>query len=313
MATLEATMHNILELGEETASKRLQELKALRKARKITIEEHCEINRQTTNLIERGELIQELGVQKALEFMAAENATKLDLAICYAVARHSGQYRKGTQRPYISHPLEVLSILVSMDVHVNVLIAGVLHDTVEDTDATIEEISSLFGEEVAELVAHHSEDKSKTWAERKIHAVNSLSEADRNLKMLVMADKISNIRSLAADYILHGDKVWDRFNAPKEKQAWYYTEIAKALEDMRYDQATKPAYLELEAYVNVMFEKIEKVHPNNPVKKDLPANYIEMLVDGIVGKKSENPTEKELEIRRQLAGRAWEMLMFMDD
>lgn len=67
---------------------------------------------------------------------------------------------------------------------------------------------------MANLVNAHSEDKSKTWDERKTAAIEHLAKADKRLKMLVMADKASNLRSIAADYEYWGDSLWDRFNAP---------------------------------------------------------------------------------------------------
>ena len=90
---------------------------------------------------------------------------RLNEAIVFATERHAGQVRKGSGKPYIVHPLEVLTILTDMEAGADVLIAGVLHDTVEDTGTTIEEIRSRFGDAVADLVAGCSEDKSKSWEE----------------------------------------------------------------------------------------------------------------------------------------------------
>lgn len=147
----------------------------------------------------------------------------LEKAIHFATFKHAGQLRKGTTVPYIVHPLETMKILLSMNADTNLLIAGLLHDTVEDTDTSIEEITEIFGADVAALVGGHSEDKSKSWEERKTHAIKVLADASRRMKMLVMADKVSNLRSMAADYRAVGDKLWSRFNAPVEKQAWYYS------------------------------------------------------------------------------------------
>lgn len=170
---------------------------------------------------------------------------RLTAAIHFATDAHAGQFRKGTSIPYITHPLEVLSILMRMDADTDLLMAGVLHDTVEDSDATMEQINELFGEDVASLVAHHTEDKSKSWSERKEHAIHSIAQADRRVKMLVMADKLSNLRSIAADYSKLGDKLWERFNAPREKQSWYYSGMQDAFWDMQTDVDTAPAYWEM--------------------------------------------------------------------
>ncbi len=124
----------------------------------------------------------------------------LNKAIHFATSRHAGQLRKGTHIPYILHPLETMNILRAMKADNHLLMAGVLHDTLEDTDATNDDIVNMFGTDVAALVGAHSEDKSKSWDERKAHAIEELAQASWRVKMLVMADKVSNLRSIAADY-----------------------------------------------------------------------------------------------------------------
>lgn len=185
------------------------------------------------------------------EQVLRDNA-RLNQAIIFAAERHANQLRKGTALPYILHPLETLQILSIMGADRNVQIAGVLHDVLEDTDTTAEEIASLFGEDVAALVSHHSEDKSKSWAERKTTAILAAKNADDRVKMLILADKLSNLRSIARDYVALGDDVWARFNAPKEKQAWYYNGMLDALSDLQDYTETAAAYRELtECYKDV--------------------------------------------------------------
>ena len=176
---------------------------------------------------------------------ASADNRRLDMAIIYAVEHHAGQFRKGTVRPYIMHPLEAMQILHSMKADTNLMIAGVLHDTIEDTEATAEGIRELFGDDVADLVTAHSEDKSKTWDERKTHAIEELAKADKRLKMLIMADKVSNLRSMASDYAQIGDELWNRFNAPVNKQAWYYSGIQDALYDMQEYPECAAVYWEM--------------------------------------------------------------------
>lgn len=159
---------------------------------------------------------------------------RLNRAICFATERHAGQTRKGTNIPYILHPLEVMQILYFMRADTELLIAGVLHDTVEDTDTTPDEIRELFGNDAADLVAESSEDKSRTWEERKQHTLDMLPSADFRVKQLILADKLSNLRSIAYDYRELGAKLWDRFHAPAEKQAWYYSGIDNALSSLQY-------------------------------------------------------------------------------
>ena len=180
---------------------------------------------------------------------------RLNTAIEFATQKHSGQFRKATAIPYIVHPLEVLQILYSMRADTNLMIAGLLHDTVEDTDTTLDEIREIFGDDVAELVASNSEDKSKSWDERKLHTITELATADVRVKMLIMADKLSNIRSIAYDYAIMGDELWTRFNAPKEKQAWYYDGILDALYDLQDIPQCEKAYWEITGLFKDVFVK----------------------------------------------------------
>ena len=148
-------------------------------------------------------------------------------AVMFATIAHKGQTRKGNDIPYIYHPMEVLQILTEMGCDEDVKIAGALHDTVEDTDTTIEDIKVEFGGNVASLVGGHTEDKSKTWKERKEDDLDSLRNGNIGLKAIIFADKLSNILSLYDDYKANGDKVYEKFNAGKDMQAWYYGELLK--------------------------------------------------------------------------------------
>jgi len=194
------------------------------------------------------------------EEIAVRNRERLSKAVTFATERHSRQYRKGTSIPYIVHPLEVLSILGAMKADTSLLIAGVLHDTVEDTDTTVDEICNLFGAEAARLVKAHSEDKSKTWKERKEAAYSHACFAETSLKKLILADKLSNLRSIYRDYEEYGDELWNRFNAGREQQAWYYGKMIDALSNLTFEKDAKPFYQELVAlykniFVTFNFEK----------------------------------------------------------
>ena len=181
---------------------------------------------------------------------------KLNQAIIYATEKHSKQLRKGTNLPYIVHPMEVLNILARMNAHEALLMAGVLHDTVEDTDATIEEIAALFGEETAALVdAHTEKNKHLPWWERKLISIEHLRIAPRDVKLLILADKLSNMRSMAADFARIGDKLWERFHADKVMQSRYYSMSIDALEDMSADPDAKWAYWELNTLYKEVFVK----------------------------------------------------------
>ena len=99
----------------------------------------------------------------------------IDKAIAFATKAHEGQLRKGTNLPYILHPMEVGMIVSRMTDDNEVIAAAVLHDTVEDCDGvSLEMIREEFGEKVARIVTAESEDKAKSWMERKAHTIDFL-------------------------------------------------------------------------------------------------------------------------------------------
>lgn len=174
-------------------------------------------------------------------------------AICFAARAHKSQLRKGTDLDYITHPMEVLQILTAMDAEEDVLVAGILHDTLEDTAVTLEEIEEAFGKRVSVLVAGHTEDKRKSWKERKQHTVESVAKAERAEKLLSLADRVSNLRSMVSDLRREGERLWERFNAPREAQAWYSSEMLRALSDLRKDVAAAPFWQELADLHEILF------------------------------------------------------------
>lgn len=145
-------------------------------------------------------------------------------AIEFAARAHAGQYRKGTGIPYITHPLNVAKILIECKCREPVVSAGILHDTLEDTRVTGNDLIALFGLEVFDFVNAVSEPNKSdyTWENRKWHTIKRLQEASPEVLMLSLADKSDNIQAICNDYEILGDKVWKRFNRPKEKQKWYY-------------------------------------------------------------------------------------------
>lgn len=161
-------------------------------------------------------------------------------AVEFAIKAHEGSVRKGTDIPYVMHPLEA-AVIVSMITKDPVIIAAaVLHDVIEDTFVTREELEENFGPEVAALVAEESEDKTKSWKERKSHTVDHLKNADIKIKIIALGDKLSNIRSTAREYLLVGDNIWQRFNEKnKESHKWYYWNVAFAIKELEEYHAYK--------------------------------------------------------------------------
>ena len=145
--------------------------------------------------------------------------------------------------------METAVIISLMTEDEDLVVAALLHDVIEDTDVTPEELEERFGRRVTELVLEETEDKSGSWFERKSATVEHLKHATLENKMLTLADKLSNLRSTARDYMMVGEDILQRFNEKdKSKHKWYYGSIMRELEEL----LEYPAYQE---YV-LLFHKV---------------------------------------------------------
>lgn len=152
----------------------------------------------------------------------------------FAEKAHAGIYRKGGKIPYFCHLKETALLVAQMTEDETVIAAAYLHDVLEDTEVTGEEIEKQFGLRILNLVAEESENKSLTWRQRKEATLQHLSRADRTVKILALADKLSNMRSTAQDYMIIGDEIWKRFNdRERDHHRWYYHGLVEVLEDLR--------------------------------------------------------------------------------
>jgi myo-inositol-1(or 4)-monophosphatase len=157
-------------------------------------------------------------------------------AMEFAREAHEGQLRKTGNIPFILHPFEVAAIVATMTDDREVLAAALLHDTVEDTQVTPEDVLEHFGPRVAKLVADETEDKrpsipsEKTWRVRKEESLARIEEHadDEAALQLWLADKLSNMRSFYRLSCERGDAMWDAFNMrDAEQQGWYYREVLR--------------------------------------------------------------------------------------
>lgn len=188
-----------------------------------------------------------------------ETISLLDRAIIFATRAHSGTYRKGTNIPYIVHPIEAAAIVATITDDPDMIAAAVLHDVVEDTDATVDEIRLFFNDHIAKLVEAESEDKRKnlppqeTWMIRKLETLEFLrTRADRDAKILALADKLSNMRAIYRDVSNIGDRLWERFNEKnKERHGWMYRQTAEALSEL----SDTFAWQEYDRLVRLTFEE----------------------------------------------------------
>ena len=180
----------------------------------------------------------------------------LDRAIIFAVRAHAGTERRGKGYPYIVHPLEAVEIVSTMTADQELLAAAALHDTVEDTGVTVEQLRAEFGDRVAALGEEESDQfeegvsEADSWHTRKRAAIERLSKASREAKMVALGDKLSNMRAIARDYAVQGDALWDIFHAkdPKDHE-WHYRGLADALRELEGTFA----FQEFEKLINQVF------------------------------------------------------------
>ncbi len=182
----------------------------------------------------------------------------LDKAINFAVKAHSGVERRGKGFPYIVHPLEAMAIVATITNDQEMLAAAALHDVVEDTEYTEEDIKKEFGERVAKLVASESdiviEGKSETesWQERKQYAIDRLKKLDRDGKIVAIGDKLSNARAMLIDYKNLGEELWNKFHVTDPKlHKWHYEGLLDSLSEIK----DTFAYEEFKDIVEKLFAK----------------------------------------------------------
>jgi (p)ppGpp synthase/HD superfamily hydrolase len=158
----------------------------------------------------------------------------LERALRWAATCHQGQSRRGSDAPYVEHPMGVALILDRLGFAEDVVIAGLLHDAVEDTEATLEQVEARFGAGVAETVRHCSEIKTdgqgrkRPWIDRKRDHLEALGQAPVEARAVILADKLHNLLSIELD-LREGRPVWPTFNAPRDQVLWYYRTMIERL------------------------------------------------------------------------------------
>lgn len=151
----------------------------------------------------------------------------IEQARAFAEEAHKNQYRKISKEPYITHPMRVAKRLEDAGCSEELVAAAYLHDVVEDTPYSMDDITNHFGKCIASLVAAHTEDKTKTWKERKQHTIDTFEHAHKDIKQLIVADRLDNLLDLKKDLNEFGNDVWNFFNAGLSQQKWYNEAIVK--------------------------------------------------------------------------------------
>ena len=184
-----------------------------------------------------------------------EGMTMIDRALSFASVAHDGQRRKGSGIPYIVHCIETASVVAGLTNDPEIIAAGLLHDIIEDTKYSYEDINKEFGKRVADLVKSETEEKMRdkppesTWKERKLKALEHFKSMPSEAKMIALGDKLSNIRMSVKTYDDKGDDMWLVFNQKdKKEQEWYYRRLAELLKEFS-DSVYWQRYVECVDYV----------------------------------------------------------------
>ena len=164
----------------------------------------------------------------------------LDRAIVFAVQAHHNTERRGKGFPYIVHPMEAVEIVATITPDQELLAAAALHDTIEDTDVTVEQLRAEFGDRIANLVFAESDrftegvSEEDSWHERKQAAIDRLAAASHDAKIVAMGDKLSNMRAIWRDYQQQGDELWKIFHcSDKAAHEWHYRGLAASLSELK--------------------------------------------------------------------------------
>ena len=184
----------------------------------------------------------------------------LDRAILFAVKAHHNTERRGKGFPYVVHPLEAMAIVATITPDQELLAASALHDVIEDTEVTVDELREMFGERIAHLVHAESDqidgvlfdgqNEEETWHARKQAAIDRLAAAPHDAKIVAMGDKLSNMRAIARDYKEKGDALWSIFHVKdKASHEWHYRGLAASLSEL----SSTFAYQEFVQLINEVF------------------------------------------------------------
>ena len=195
-------------------------------------------------------------IERVRRYHPSDDITLIEKGYEVAKRAHEGQKRKSGE-PYIIHPLYVALILADLELDKETITAGLLHDVVEDTKYTTDDIEKCFGSEIRDLVVSESEDKmphlpkAESWKLRKEAFLNHLKDASYEAKVICLADKLSNLKQTVVDLALRGPDIWNKFNMKDVSlQEWYYKSVLIALNDLN----ELPAYKELEECIKYVFK-----------------------------------------------------------
>jgi (p)ppGpp synthase/HD superfamily hydrolase len=192
----------------------------------------------------------------------AKSAVKLGprflRAFSFAAEKHAGQTRKASTIPYIAHLMGVASLVLEFGGDEDMAIAALLHDVVEDCGGApmLKEVRQKFGPRVAKIVDGCTDSDTEPkppWRERKEFYLRHLKTADTETRLVSVADKLNNVRSILSDYREVGESIWARFNGGREGTLWYYRALLAEFSNRKRNRLVREfeiAVSELDACTN---------------------------------------------------------------
>ena len=171
-------------------------------------------------------------------------------AFAYAVHLHALQARKGTAIPYLTHLMTVCSLVLEDGGDEDQAVAALLHDGPEDQGgrAVLDEIRRRFGDGVAALVDGLTDtlkSPKPKWRPRKKAYLAHLEDEPISVLRVSLGDKLHNFRSIAIDHASMGEALWDRFNAGRKQQEWYFRRLLDVFERRLPDSRNLPEFRRL--------------------------------------------------------------------
>ncbi len=166
--------------------------------------------------------------------------SKIQLALEFALKKHHNQVRKLSDVPYSIHPISLAMLLIESNESEEVIISSLLHDLIEDTNTSYDELEKEFGIKVVNIVRACTEiDKSKPWEERKEHTIKIFHKHNKDIQMVILADKIHNLNAIKCSLQTKGSEIWNGFNRGYDSQKWYYSSLKKEFEESNLISDTK--------------------------------------------------------------------------
>ena len=185
---------------------------------------------------------------------------RLQRAFRYAAEQHDGQTRKQSAVPYLSHLMAVASLVLEAGGDEDMAIAALLHDVVEDCGGMprLREIRKQFGLRVAKIVEGCTDSyvvPKPEWIERKRDYLREVKHADAETRLVSASDKLHNVRTILADYRLHGEKIWKRFTGKREGTLWYYRALSDEYQRRKPNRITRELEIAVEQLEHAVGQK----------------------------------------------------------